>query len=151
MRTTAAKQQRAATVRRAATALGARARAERAGDLSVNQITVLGRIVRHGPITPGEIAARLRMLPQSLTRTFVALEAAGYVQRMADPGDGRQALLVATAAGRAAMKAEMAPQDRWLARAMAAVLTADEQRRLVDAAELMQRVAEFDSGITVPE
>ena len=77
-----------------------RARAGRAGgELSLNQTAVLGRIVTHGPMTPGEVAEQLRMLPQSLTRTFAALEAAGYVRRMPDPGDGRQSLLGSTPAG----------------------------------------------------
>ena len=130
MRTTAKQREQARIIRRAATALAARARAERGGELSLNQTAVLGRIVTQGPITPGEVADQLRMLPQSLTRTFAALEAAGYVRRMADPEDGRQSLLVVTAAGRIAINAEMVPRDRWLARAMAAVLTEDERESL---------------------
>ena len=67
MRTTAEDREVAATVRRAATALAARARVERAGVLSLNQTAVLGRIVTHGPLTPSEVAQQLNMLPQSLT------------------------------------------------------------------------------------
>jgi DNA-binding MarR family transcriptional regulator len=141
----------ARVIRRAATALAARARVERGGDLSLNQTAVLGRIVTQAPITPGEVAEQLRMLPQSLTRTFAALEVAGYLQRMADPADGRQSLLVATSAGRSAINAEMAPRDRWLARAMAAVLTDDERALLAQSAELMFRLAEFDSDVAVSE
>ena len=104
MRTTSQQLDVAARVRRAATALAARTRVERLGALSLNQVAVLGRIVTHGPMTPGEVADQLRMLPQSLTRTFAALEAAGYVRRTPDPGDGRQSLLEATAAGRTAIR-----------------------------------------------
>jgi DNA-binding MarR family transcriptional regulator len=138
-------------LRRAATALAARARVERGGELSLNQTAVLGRIVTHGPMTPGEVAAQLRMLPQSLTRTFAALEAAGYVRRMPDPDDGRQALLLSTTEGRAAISAEMAPRDRWLARAMATVLTSDEQELFGRAAELMVRLADFESDVALAE
>lgn len=151
MRTTSQQRSQAATIRRAATALAARARAERAGQLSLNQTAVLGRIVTHGPITPGEVAEQLRMLPQSLTRTFGALEDTGYVLRTADPGDKRHALLLATTAGRAAIKAEMTPRDRWLARAMSVVLTPDERAQLADAAELMLRLAEFEADVALPE
>jgi DNA-binding MarR family transcriptional regulator len=112
---------------------------------------VLGRIVTQGPITPGEVAEQLRMLPQSLTRTFAALESAGYVRRMADPSDGRQALLGATSAGRSAINAEMAPRDRWLARAMAAVLTEGERALLAQSADFMLRLAAFDSDVAVVE
>jgi DNA-binding MarR family transcriptional regulator len=151
MRTTSGQRERATTIRRAATALASRARAERAGELSLNQTAVLGRVAVQGPITPGEVADQLRMLPQSLTRTFAVLEANGLVRRMPDPGDGRQSLLVATTEGRAALRAEMAPRDRWLARAMTAVLSDEECQELVRAAELMLRVADFESGVALVE
>jgi DNA-binding MarR family transcriptional regulator len=151
VRTTSAQLREAASVRRAATALTARARAERGGELSLNQIAVLGRVATHGPITPGEVAGQLRMLPQSLTRTFAALEKAGHLRRMPDPADGRQSLLVATAAGREALRAEMEPRDRWLAQAMAKTLTADERHTLVAAAALMQRLVDFGGGVAVVE
>src|SRR3954452_2499736 len=125
MRTTAQQRGQAAVLRRASTALAARARAERAGELTLNQTAVLGRIVTHGPLTPGEVADQLRMLPQSLTRTFAALESAGFVERMPDPADRRQSLLRSTRSGRAALQAEMQPRDQWLARAMAHTLTAE--------------------------
>jgi DNA-binding MarR family transcriptional regulator len=151
MRTTAEQRETAAIVRRAATALAARARVERGGVLSLNQTAVLGRVITHGPLTPGEVADQLRMLPQSLTRTFAALEAAGYVRRTADPDDGRQALLEGTQDGRAAMRAEMAPRDRWLARAMNAVLDDTERDALARAAVLMTRLAEFESEVAMVE
>jgi DNA-binding MarR family transcriptional regulator len=151
MRTTSEGRERAATVRRAATALASRARAERAGELSPNQAAVLGRVAVQGPITPGEVAERLRMLPQSLTRTFAALEASGLVRRMPDPDDGRQSLLVVTKEGRSALRAETAPRDRWLARAMSAVLSDAECEQLLHAAELMLRLADFNSDVAVAE
>lgn len=141
----------AGRVRRSATALAARTRVERLGELSLNQVAVLGRIVTHGPVTPGEVAAQLRMLPQSLTRTFAALEEFGFVRRLPDPGDGRQALLLATAEGRAAIRNEMRPRDRWLARAMAELLTPAEVELLDQAAELMLQLAELDADVAVIE
>lgn len=138
-------------VRQGATALAARARAERRGTLSLNQVAVLGRISRHGPITPGEVADQLHMQPQSLTRTFAALEEAGYVRRTPDPADGRQSLLMATAAGRRALAAEMAPRDAWVRTAMDHVLTPSERELLVVAARLMSRLAEFDASVAEVE
>lgn len=140
-----------ATVRRAATAFAARARAERAGELSLNQVAVLGRVATYGPVTPGEVAAQLRMMPQSLTRTFAALEGMGYLHRMSDPDDGRQALLAITSSGRAALRAEMAPRDRWVAHSMDAVLSDEERDTLLSAAELMERLVDFGGGIAAAE
>ena len=136
----------ATTVCRAATALASRARVERAGHLSLTQTAVLGRLVTHGSMTPGEMADQLRTQPQSLTRTFAALEAAGHLQRTADPTDARQYLLVLTTAGRRALRSEFAPRDAWLARAMAQLLDDADRAVLVRASELMRRLAEFEPG-----
>jgi DNA-binding MarR family transcriptional regulator len=141
----------ATAIRHGATSLAARARAERGGVLSLNQTAVLGRVATHGPITAGEVAAQLRMQPQALTRTFAALESAGLMRRTPDPADGRQALLGITAAGRRALKEEMAPRDAWLAQAIERVLTPAERDLLVVAARLMERLAEVDATIAATE
>ena len=151
MRNSSVLPREAAVLRRAVTSLAARTRAERGGALSLNQLAVLGRVATQGPITPGEIAAQLRMLPQSLTRTFAALEAAGLVTRTPDPSDGRQYLLAVTAEGRAELRAEMQPRDRWLARVMNDVLSPDERDQLLAAAELMQRLVEAGGRVAVVE
>jgi hypothetical protein len=60
-------------------------------------------------------------------------------------------LLVATTDGRSAINAEMAPRDRWVARAMAALLSDDERVLLARSAELMERLAEFESDVALAE
>jgi DNA-binding MarR family transcriptional regulator len=70
---------------------------------------------------------------------------------MPDPADGRQSLLGVTSQGRAALRAEMAPRDRWVARAMAEVLTPAERQTLLDASELMLRLVEFGGGVAAVE
>lgn len=102
-------------------------------------------------MTAGEVATQLRAQPQSLTRTFAALEADGLMRRTPDPSDGRQALLGITAAGRRALKAEMAPRDAWLDQAIERVLTPAERDVLVVAAQLMERLADVDADVAVVE
>lgn len=148
MRTTLAE---VTLVRQAVTALDARARAERGGGLPLSQISVLGRIVTKGPITPGELGRQLVMLPQSLTRPLAKLERAGLIRRTPDPSDGRGALLHVTEAGLAAIRAEFAPRGRWLAEAMAEVCDDDEWAVLVRAAEIMFRIAEYGGGVAPRE
>lgn len=134
----------AAAVCRGATSLAARARTERGGVLSLNQTAVLGRLYKCGAMTPGEVALRLNMRPQALTRTFAALEEHGWARRVPDPSDGRQSLLSITDAGRDALGAEMRPRAEWLANAMASELTETERDILVLAARLLDRLAEVD-------
>ena len=118
---------------------------ERAGVLSFNQAAVLGQLFKGGAMTPGEMADRLRMQPQSLTRTFAALDERGWVRRMPDPGDGRQALLSITAQGRRALADDMRPRDVWLAETIARELTEAERDVLVIAGRLMERLSEVDA------
>jgi DNA-binding MarR family transcriptional regulator len=151
MRTTTEQQRDAELVWRAATALSSRARAERGGTLTLNQVAVLGRIAVQGPITPREVAAQMRMTPQSLTRPLAALERRGLVRRTPDPADGRAALLEITPGGRAALRAEMAPRTRWLAEAMSALCTEADRDVLVRAAAVMQRLAGLDAAVAPVE
>lgn len=146
MRTTSA-----ALLRRSVTALASRARAERGGELSLGQVAVLGRVLLDGPLTPREIGVQLAMAPQSLTRPLAALEHRGLVRRTQDPSDGRGALIVATDAGRRAMREEMEPRDRWVAEAVAAVCTSEEQELLARASEVLLRVAAYGDRVVPVE
>ncbi|MEP9364498.1 MarR family transcriptional regulator [Nocardioides sp. CN2-186] len=141
----------AAVLRRSVTALATRARAERGGDLSLGLVAVLGRVLVEGSLTPGEIGAQLAMTPQSLTRPLASLESKGLVRRTPDPTDGRGSLIAATDAGRRAMRAEMAPRDRWLAEAVTAVCTDEEQELLARAADVMLRVAAYGDRVVPVE
>ncbi len=141
----------AARIGRGATALAARARAERAGDLTLTETAVLGRLWSAGEMTPRELADRLRLQPQSLTRTLSALETAGRLHRTPDPSDGRQSLLAITDAGARALSAEMRPRDRWLAGVIERELSDAERDLLLVAATLMERLAQIDARAAVPE
>lgn len=138
-------------LRRAVNAVAARSRAERYGELTLNQVAVLGRVMVDGPLTPGEIGGRLGMSAQALTRPLAALERSGYVARTPEPSDGRAALIAPTGAGRAAMRSEMRPRDRWIAEAVSAVCTPREQAVLEQAAEIMLRVAAYGAPVAPVE
>src|SRR5256714_15031655 len=74
--------------------LARRLRNQRADDtLTLSQIAALGTLVRHGPLTPGELAARERVQPPSMTRLLAKLEQAGLVTKQDHPDDRRQGLV----------------------------------------------------------
>ncbi|MET8949832.1 MarR family winged helix-turn-helix transcriptional regulator [Streptomyces sp. NPDC004393] len=131
----------AAALRRGVVRLGRRLRQERGeGSLSPNQLGVLGHLHRHGPATPGEIAAAERQRPQSLTRVFAELEAEGLIAREPDPVDRRQSVLRLTEDGRRTLARDMAERDAWLAAGLAS-LGETERGVLALAAALMERLA----------
>ena len=130
-----------AAIRGGATRLARRLRVERPdGALSGTKVGVLSHLYRAGPSTPGDIAAAELQRPQSLTRTFHELQDQGLISRSASPVDGRAALLELTAAGKAALLADMADRDAWLTGALRSLSSA-EAAILRVAATLMDQLA----------
>lgn len=133
----------AAAVRAGVQRLSRRLQAERsAHGLSLTKISMLGHLARRGELTPSELAAADRLRPQSVTRVLAELESAGLVGRTVNTADRRQRRLFVTAAGRAALAADMRQRDEWLAGVMAEALTPTEQNLLTLAAGLLQRLGE---------
>ena len=62
--------------------------------------------------------------------------------RSPDPADGRRALLELTESGREKLAAERRNREGWLIQAIADGLSEPEQRVLVQAVELLRRLAE---------
>jgi DNA-binding MarR family transcriptional regulator len=118
-----------------------RLRAERR-DVSLAQVTVLGRLDRYGPSGISAIAAAERVRPQSMASTVAALEAACLVSRRPDPGDGRRVVIEMTAEGREMLAADRRRREGWLADAIDRDLTAAERRTLAEATALLARLAD---------
>ena len=112
------------------------------GDLTWSQITVLRRLEQDGPATVSALARAEGMRPQSMGAITGALEAAGLVDGMPDPADGRQTILVLTAACRERLAANRAARQDWLYRAIQARLAPDEQDLLAQGIALMKRLVE---------
>ena len=133
----------AQTLRRATLRLSRRLQAERDEHaLSLTKISVLGHLLRRGPLSAGALAAADRLKPQSLTRVLAELETAGLIERDADPRDRRQRRFSITEAGRRAGAADMRRRDEWLARAIGHRLTPVERHLILLAADLIERLAE---------
>jgi len=122
-----------------------RLRAERR-DLSLAQVTVLGRLDRLGPAGVSDLAAGERVRPQSMASTVAALLTAGLVSREPDATDKRRALIGLTPAGREALAADRRRREGWLADAIQRDLTARERRVLAEATALLARIAEGRDG-----
>ncbi|MEA2192009.1 MAG: hypothetical protein QOI73_2130 [Solirubrobacteraceae bacterium] len=118
-----------------------RLRAERRG-LSLSQVTVLGRLDRHGSAGISDLAAAERVRPQSMAGTVAALQDAGLVDRSPDPRDGRRSLIGLTAAGREALLEDRRRREDWLADAIARDLSDAERRVLREATALLARLAD---------
>ena len=94
--------------------LARRLRQERDTDLTATQLSALGSIRRHGPLTIGALAAHERGQPPSMTRTVGCLLELGMVTRAAHPTDGRQVLVMLSDDGLALLETERRRRDAWL-------------------------------------
>lgn len=105
------------------------------GVVTAGQYSVLVALW-HEPQTLGQLAARERVTPPSMTRIAKALEEGGQVERTGNPDDGRQVLVSITEAGRAVVDQVRNQRTAWLSRHVAD-LGADDRAALRRAAELL--------------
>jgi len=124
--------------------LSRRLRAERPDDLGISTtgLAVLGRLLREGDHTLGQLAQAERVQPPSMTRTVRCLEELGYAERRPHPTDGRQVVVHLSEAGRELVLAERRRRDAWLACRLRE-LTPDERAVLREAAPILERLSAF--------
>ena len=130
-------------LRRATTHLQRRLRRERpSGALPALQTSLLGHLSERGTLTPGALAAIDGLQPQSVTRAIGTLEGAGLISRERGAADGREALLTLTTEGRARLRAEFEPRDRWLAHRLHTSISWRQRFQLRLAVNLINHLAE---------
>ena len=112
------------------------------GELSLPESSALVRLDRGGPATPGELAKREQISPQSMGATLAALETRGLIGRRPDPRDGRRVVLSVTEAGRDLLLDKRNARTRQLAQALSAGFTPAELSQLMAAAPLLERLAQ---------
>ena len=123
--------------------LARRLRAERDAsyDLSLNQLSVLGVLERHGALTVGQLAAHERVQPPSMTRTVGCLVDRGLVEREPHPTDGRLVVVVLSDAGRRLVLKDRRRRDAWLSQRLRE-LAPQEREALRQAAPILERLAQ---------
>jgi DNA-binding MarR family transcriptional regulator len=107
--------------------LSRRLRQERRTDLTATQLSALGTIRRHGPLTVGALAAYERVQPPSITRTVNCLGEMGLLRRESSASDGRQVVLHLSARGEELLAAERRRRDAWLAQRLRELDPADKE------------------------
>src|ERR1700712_2198927 len=82
--------------------------------VTLTPLAALSTLKRHGPMSPGELAAHERVQPPSMTRVVVALEGRGLVTRTPHPTDGRQVVIALTPAADELLGQEARAREAWL-------------------------------------
>jgi DNA-binding MarR family transcriptional regulator len=126
--------------------LARRLRAERVAlglqpDLSDTQLAALATLVRHGPMTPGELAEHEKVQPPSMTRVVAVLEERSLVARAPHSTDRRQVVLTVTDAGRELVYQTRRLREAWLARRLRE-LSPQERATLRAAAPILEKLSQ---------
>jgi DNA-binding MarR family transcriptional regulator len=110
-------------------------------ELTMPQALVLARIAEEGPISNAALAAGEYTRPQSTHEMVLFLEGRGFVERRADPSDGRKLLIEATTDGRRVVSELLELRHRWLSSTIEHDLSPAEREMLAIAATLIERIA----------
>ena len=108
--------------------------------VTLTHLAALSTLKRHGPMSPGELAAHERVQPPSMTRVVVALEGMGLVTRTPHPTDRRQVLIDLTDQARAVLTEDRRRREAWLVDHLAELDPAD-RALLAAAAPVLERLA----------
>jgi DNA-binding MarR family transcriptional regulator len=113
-------------------------------DMSVTltQLSAMGTLYNHGPMSAGELATCERVQPPSMTKVLANLEERGLVNRAPHPGDKRQAILAITDRGIALLDDEIRLRDVWLS-ARLEQLTPAERELVRAAVPVFDKLAEL--------
>jgi DNA-binding MarR family transcriptional regulator len=114
----------------------------KSGELTLSEASVLARLDRHGPATPGVLAEQERVQPQAMGVTLAGLERRGLISRAGDPADGRRVVLSVTSPGRRLLTDRRSASGQRMARALAEGFNAQERRLLADVVPLLDRLAD---------
>jgi DNA-binding MarR family transcriptional regulator len=108
--------------------------------VTLTHLAAMSTLKRHGPMSPGELAAHERVQPPSMTRVVVALEGMGMVTRTPHPTDGRQVIIGLTPAADELLSAEARAREAWLSERLHE-LTPEEREVLREAADIIDKLA----------
>jgi DNA-binding MarR family transcriptional regulator len=111
--------------------------------LGSSGVSALAEIRRSGPMRLGDLAARERIAPPTLSRIVAGLVEHGYVERTPDPDDARAGLVRITEVGEELLGGLRSHRTRELS-ARLARLSAEDREALLAAAPALHRL--LDEG-----
>ncbi|MCU1658212.1 MAG: transcriptional regulator, MarR family [Pseudonocardiales bacterium] len=110
--------------------------------ITLTQLSAMGTLHKHGPMSAGELAACERVQPPSMTKVLANLEERGLVRREAHPTDRRQAIMSITGEGVALLESERRSRDAWLSQRLAQ-LTPEERALIRNVIPVFDKLAQL--------
>lgn len=108
-------------------------------EVTPSQYSVLSAL-KHGPSTVSALAEREHVSPPAITRSVVALESRGLVQRINDPSDRRHVVVSLCPEGMDIIEQSRVRKTEWLEDRLAD-LDEQELHTLAAAAQILSRIS----------
>jgi len=112
--------------------------------VSITEHTTLALLDQHGQLLPSELAAMEKVTAQAMSQILNNLEDLGYIKRTPQADDKRKVQVSLSKEGGRVLEDIRKVRAGWLAKAMGAVLTAEEKKVLKQAAGILQRLADYE-------
>lgn len=109
---------------------------------SITEIAALSYLYKSGGLYPSELADLLKIRAQSISQILNRFDGMKYISRMTDKNDKRKVKIMLTAAGKKIVEKTRYERDEWLSRAIDGHLTAAEKRTLMEAVDILQKLAD---------
>jgi DNA-binding MarR family transcriptional regulator len=101
----------------------------------------LGLLDREGAMSTAALAERRNVKHQSMRLVVIQLQQDGLVEKAADSSDRRTQVVMLTAQGRAALRADRRARAEWIARTLRDHATVEERRTLEAALAVLDKIA----------
>jgi DNA-binding MarR family transcriptional regulator len=113
------------------------------GEVTFSETSVLSRLNREGPTTPGALAAAEHVRPQAIVTTLNSLERRGLIERSPDPGDGRRVVVTLTGPGQQVLTDKGWSVTQAFATALETHFSPAEESLLREVLPLLDRLADM--------
>lgn len=115
-----------------------------AQQLSLTERSTLGLIFQHGGLLPSELAAMEKITNQSMSQILSHLLELGLIIRTDSETDKRKVIITLTEKGEQLILKMRSEKDEWLAEAINASCTAEEQEILKKAIGPLTKIVDFE-------
>ncbi len=112
--------------------------------LSLTERSTLVLLQQHTTLQPTELAAMEKITNQSMSQILNHLLGLGYINRSVSEADRRKAIITLSAKGDEVLKQVRSERDKWLAQAIEATCSPQEQEMLKQIIAPLQKIVEFE-------
>ncbi len=112
--------------------------------LSLTERSTLVLLQQHTALQPTELAAMEKITNQSMSQILAHLLELGYINRSVSETDKRKAIITLSPKGEEILKQVRSERDKWLAQAIAATCSPQEQEMLRQIIAPLEKIIEFE-------